>query len=86
VVRPVSKGNGASAPNSEASDFARALEQCGAERDVAVEYLDKLEAIMARHGGYMAPADQYIIGGARAFLEAIGRRKRAPHPEWRNRG
>lgn len=81
----MSAGNGASHPNSEAAEFARMLEQVGAERDVAVEYLDKLEAIIARSGGYMNAADQYIVGGARAFLEATGKRARKPRPEWRDR-
>lgn len=53
---------------------ARTLEVTQAQRDAAVNLLDRLEAMVTRTGGHMSAEDQATLREARAYLELLGRR------------
>lgn len=73
------------AKTGEAVEFARMLEESGARAAAALALVDRLEAIVARVGGYMEPTDQATLREARAFLEECGARKPRKRTEWRDR-
>lgn len=53
---------------------ARTLEVTQAQRDAAVNLLDRLEAVVTRQGGHLSHEDQCTLRDARALLELFGRR------------
>lgn len=56
-----------------------------AERDAALELLDRLERAFARQGGHTSPEDQEVLRLARALLVETGKRKSDAPAVWKNR-
>ena len=55
-----------------------------AERERAMDLLDRVEQIVTRMGGHMSPADQATMAEVRAELVEMERRPR-PAKTWRDR-
>lgn len=64
-------------------DLAR-LEVRTAERDRALDLLDRVECLVARIGGFMTPADQDTMREVRAALVESGKRVDV-RPLWTDR-
>lgn len=63
---------------------ASLIELRTAERDAAIDALDKLEAMVKRIGGHATPEDQATLRGATSVLAEQGRRK-VDRRHWTNR-